>query len=226
MVLTAAFEESANKPRPAAMPPQPAMLRLHLHQRRVNAGTGACSCVPPTFTLCPTNKTANTSANGCAALMDYNATAGGTPASAITYAFEGATTAAAGSSGTGSGPSFNKGVTTVTLTATNDCGAPTCSFTVTVTDNVPPAITCPGNVAVSVAPDQCGNNATWTAPVGTDNCTGASTSGTHAPGGSQRADHHLPPAPSPTGRASAAPAPSPSRWATTGTPASPARATS
>ncbi|MBK7222625.1 MAG: HYR domain-containing protein [Saprospiraceae bacterium] len=52
---------------------------------------------------------------------------------------------------------------------------PTCSFTVTVTDNQVPSITCPANVNHNVSSGTCGAVATYTAVVGTDNCPGATT---------------------------------------------------
>jgi hypothetical protein len=50
----------------------------------------------------------------------------------------------------------------------------TCSFTVTVTDNTPPGITCPGNIAVTAAPGECSTVATYATPTATDNCAVAS----------------------------------------------------
>jgi HYR domain/Secretion system C-terminal sorting domain len=132
------------------------------------------ACTTPTFTACPTNKTAFTSTNACTAVVDYVATADGSPVSEITYTFTGFTTGTG--SGTGSGTIFNKGITTVTLTATNDCGAPTCQFTVTVTDNVKPVITCPANRTVNADQGQCSSVQTYDVTT-TDNCA-ASTSQT------------------------------------------------
>ncbi|MBL7795696.1 MAG: HYR domain-containing protein, partial [Saprospiraceae bacterium] len=131
---------------------------------------GELSCTPPTFTACPAAPvTANTATGQCTAAVSYTVTAGGTPTPALTYAFTGATTGSG--NGTGSGETFNKGNTTVTVTATNACGAPTCSFTVTVTDNEKPTISCAGPVTVNTTPGLCTGTTTLTAPTVTDNCS-------------------------------------------------------
>jgi len=140
----------------------------------------SCSCVPTSaFTTCPLGATANVAPNSCAATATYTAAANGDPAPTYAYEFTGATIGTG--SGTGSGASFSKGLTNVKVTATNDCGSAICQFTVTVTDNIAPAINCPSPITVNTAAGQCGNNATWTPPVGTDNCPGANTLGSHAP---------------------------------------------
>lgn len=69
------------------------------------------------------------------------------------------------------------GITTVTLTATDLNGnASTCTFDVTVTDVTPPSITCPADILA------CDPVVTFTAPVGTDNCSGSTTVQTDATG--------------------------------------------
>ena len=69
---------------------------------------------------------------------------------------------------------FNSGVITIEYTASDASGNnATCSFTVTVTDDVPPVITCPADITVNNSPGFCYattalvNNGTATA---TDNC--------------------------------------------------------
>jgi hypothetical protein len=99
-----------------------------------------CYCTLPAFTACPTPITTNTQGNLCLSAVMYTATASGNPAPTYSYTFTGATTDSG--SGTGSGANFNQGITTVTVTATNTCGAPTCMFTVTVADNIPPTVVC------------------------------------------------------------------------------------
>jgi len=54
----------------------------------------------------------------------------------------------------------------------------TCSFTVTVNDTQAPTITCNGNINVSNDNNVCGAIVSYTAPIGTDNCSGAVTSQT------------------------------------------------
>ena len=97
-------------------------------------------CEAPTFISCPGDQDVNCSVGSCSAVVDYTATATGTPEPEITYTFAGATTGSG--SGTGSGSTFNVGETIVTITATNLCGNPTCSFTVKVVDNIPPSVNC------------------------------------------------------------------------------------
>ncbi|HEY1019922.1 MAG TPA: HYR domain-containing protein, partial [Sediminibacterium sp.] len=80
-----------------------------------------------------------------------------------------------------SGSVFPVGVTTNTFTATDEAGnTSTCSFTVTVRDVQPPVITCPANITVN-ATGAAGAVVTYVAPVGTDNCPGASTVRTAGP---------------------------------------------
>jgi hypothetical protein len=90
------------------------------------------------FTTCPSNLSASTTAGSCNAVVNYTAAVAGAPSPALSYTFTGATTGSG--TGTGSGVVFNKGVTTVTITATNLCGSVTCSFTVSVIDNEAPAV--------------------------------------------------------------------------------------
>jgi hypothetical protein len=51
---------------------------------------------------------------------------------------------------------------------------------VTVVDNTPPAISCPANITLEPT-CPTGAIATWTPPVGTDNCPGATTTRTAGP---------------------------------------------
>ena len=108
-------------------------------------------------------------------MVSYTATAIGSPAATLSYTFSGATTGSG--VGTGSGESFNIGVTTVTITATNSCGSTVCSFTVTVNDITPPTIATLADIN-TIATSAAGVVVTYTAPVGTDNIVGASTSQT------------------------------------------------
>jgi uncharacterized repeat protein (TIGR01451 family) len=77
-----------------------------------------------------------------------------------------------------SGSTFPKGTTTVNATATDAAGnTATCSFTVTVNDTENPVISCPANITLEPT-CPTGAMATYTAPVGTDNCPGAITTRT------------------------------------------------
>lgn len=71
----------------------------------------------------------------------------------------------------------NKGPNTVTLTVKDSSNnTASCTATVTVVDNIPPAITCQSNILVDFDPAVGGAVVTYTAPVGIDNCPGATTS--------------------------------------------------
>jgi len=77
--------------------------------------------------------------------------------------------------GVPAGNNFPVGNTTITYRATDRSG----NFSedtqvVTVVDNTPPAISCPASITLEPT-CPTGAKATWTAPVGTDNCPGATT---------------------------------------------------
>ncbi|MFN6117066.1 MAG: HYR domain-containing protein, partial [Flavobacteriales bacterium] len=81
--------------------------------------------------------------------------------------------------GPASGSSFPIGITTIVYTATDAGGnTSTCSFTVTVTDNLVPSISCPADISVNNTVGTCGAVVTYTTPVGTDNCAGSTTTRT------------------------------------------------
>jgi hypothetical protein len=67
-------------------------------------------------------------------------------------------------------------VGTYSVETTGACGTATQSASLTL-DSTPPTITCPANVTVE-ATCPSGAIATYTAPVGTDNCSGVTTSRT------------------------------------------------
>ncbi len=115
----------------------------------------------PTIT-CPANITRNSDPGICGAVVTFAATSTGTPAPVITYSHP-------------SGSVFPVGTTTVTATATNACGAVSCTFTVTVVDNQPPVITCPSTITVNAAAGTCAANVSFTVPA-TDNCATISLS--------------------------------------------------
>ncbi|MBX7240958.1 MAG: HYR domain-containing protein [Bacteroidia bacterium] len=125
----------------------------------------------PVIVNCPSNISANANAN-CQAVVNWTAPAftdncpGGTLSSSIL-----------------SGSTFALGTSTVVYTATDAAGnTTTCSFDVTVTDNTPPVIVnCPANIVQNAGPN-CDAVVNWTAPSVTDNCPGASVSGSHTPG--------------------------------------------
>jgi hypothetical protein len=133
--------------------------------------TNSCGTATCTFTVtvrdteapqinCPANITTGNSPGQCGAFVNYNVTA--------TDNCPGVTTTRL--SGPASGSLFPLGTTTVVWRATDAAGnTSTCSFTVTVNDTQPPTITCPSNITVNNAPNQCGAVVNFTVNV-TDNC--------------------------------------------------------
>jgi hypothetical protein len=74
---------------------------------------------------------------------------------------------------------YPKGTTTITWTATDDANnTSSCTQTVTVNDTEPPTISCPSNITKDNDPGTCGAVVTYTTPVGSDNCPGATTAQT------------------------------------------------
>jgi gliding motility-associated-like protein len=121
----------------------------------------------PGFTGCPSNISTNVIAGTCAATATWTPpTLSGTCAATVTSNYS-------------PGASFPTGVTTVTYTATAGSGTTgTCSFTVTVVDNISPAIACPANISVNAPAGTCAAVVNFVAPVGTDNCGGVVTTRT------------------------------------------------
>lgn len=118
---------------------------------------------------CTDNKTANTTAGLCTAVVSYSApTVIGSPTPTVTYSFSGATTG--NGTGSGSGSAFNKGVTIVTLTASNTCGTQNCQFSVTVNDNINPTITPPIDVSTTTNAGCTATGFLLGTPVTADNC--------------------------------------------------------
>jgi len=75
-----------------------------------------------------------------------------------------------------SGSTFPIGTSTIEFTATDVAGnSSTCTFSITVEENIPPEITCPSDITVSSDPGVCEAIVSYTPPTGTDNCPGAST---------------------------------------------------
>ncbi|AHW61708.1 hypothetical protein FH5T_06865 [Draconibacterium orientale] len=75
-------------------------------------------------------------------------------------------------------PGSTEGTYTNTWTAADACGNSTAAvFTqvITIVDNTPPTITCPGNLTANTPLGTCGAVVTYTTPVGADNCAGATT---------------------------------------------------
>ena len=122
--------------------------------------------VIPCIISCPANISVPNDVNQCGASVTFAPTA--TPGCGVVTCSP------------SSGAFFPKGTTTVTC---NTQAGPSCSFTVTVTDTQPPAITCPANVS-AVTANLIATCAVvnYAAPVVTDNCPGVSVVCTPAAG--------------------------------------------
>jgi len=124
---------------------------------------------PPTIS-CPANITKDNDPGVCGAVVTY-----ATPVGSDNCA--GATTAQ--TAGLPSGSTFPVGTTTNTFEVTDAAGnKSSCSFTVTVNDTEPPAISCPANITKDNDPGVCSAVVTYATPVGSDNCAGATTAQT------------------------------------------------
>jgi hypothetical protein len=136
--------------------------------------------IVPTIS-CSANLSPNVGVGSCTASV---ATANPTTAdncsvTKLTWALTGATTASSAATGINNLGTqiFNLGTTTVTYRV-EDAAAnfATCSYTVTVTDNIVPTISCPSNKVVNTNDDGTGNCTTTVSlgtPTATDNCTTA-----------------------------------------------------
>jgi len=81
-----------------------------------------------------------------------------------------------------SGNIFPVGTTSVVVNATDVAGnVTTCSFTITVMDDVPPSITCPSNITTTAQANTCGAIVNYAMPTATDNCTGTTVTRTAGP---------------------------------------------
>ena len=115
---------------------------------------------PPTIT-CPGNITVYASPGECFVRISFaeenSVIITGNPAPKISYSSY--LPSGAGSAGSNNDVlppiTFLIGVSTVNITATNDAGTASCSFTVTVIDNQPPIIVCPENKVVNAEPGTC-----------------------------------------------------------------------
>jgi large repetitive protein len=125
----------------------------------------------PVITGCPSNINVNADAS-CQAVVNWTAPTASDNCSVASF------------TGTRSpGSTFPIGTTIVTYTAIDGAGnVATCSFKVTVSDNINPVITgCPSNINVS-ANASCQAVVNWTAPTASDNCSITSFTSTHSSG--------------------------------------------
>ncbi|HEY7709168.1 MAG TPA: HYR domain-containing protein, partial [Candidatus Entotheonella sp.] len=99
---------------------------------------------PPSPITCPTNITGTADPGQCTSIENFaTPTSTGCPTVTVTC-------------NPASGFAFPLGTTTVTCTASNGIAPDqTCTFTVTITDDQPPTITCPANITQGTDPGQC-----------------------------------------------------------------------
>ncbi len=133
---------------------------------RTAVGPTVGSCSGTCIITCPANITVSNNPNQCGAVVNYPA-----PTTTGTCGTVTATPA--------SGSFFPIGTTTVSVSTT---AGSSCTFTVTVNDTQPPTITCPANITVSNAPNQCGAVVTYSAPTVSDNCPGVTVVSSPASG--------------------------------------------
>ena len=113
---------------------------------------------------CPADITVSNDPGDCGAIVSFTPT--------VTDNCPGSTFVAVPASGS----FFPIGTTLVTVTGTDASGnISTCTFNVIVNDTEDPTISCPADIVVSNDPGVCGAIVTYTAPVGMDNCPGATT---------------------------------------------------
>ncbi len=126
--------------------------------------------------FCPSNITANSFGFSCSRIINVpNVTyqTGCSPVTRLTWVLTGATTGSSPSTGIRQLGirSFNVGVTTATFTATNAAGnSSTCSFTITVVDNINPVINCPSNITLNTQGNNCSRSVNVPNPSSSDNC--------------------------------------------------------
>ncbi len=126
--------------------------------------------------FCPSNITTNAIGNSCSRMVNVpNVTyqSGCSPVTRLTWVLTGATTGSSPSTGIRQlgNRSFNVGVTTATFTATNAAGnSSTCSFTITVVDNINPVINCPSNITLNTQGNNCSRSVNVPNPSSSDNC--------------------------------------------------------
>ena len=117
--------------------------------------------------VCPSDATISTNPLGCGSIYNYIDPVGTDSCSLVGTAQVG---------GLGSGNLFPIGTTIETFEATDSSGlSTTCSFSVTVLDDIDPLIACPGDTIMDSEASVCGATFTYTPPIGTDNCTGEIT---------------------------------------------------
>jgi large repetitive protein len=121
--------------------------------------------VAPVLSGC-TNLNANSASNTCNAVVSYTQPTANDNC-------DGSRTVTCNPA---SGATFNKGVTTVSCSATDtSSNTGTCAFTVTVADTVAPVLSGCTNVSANTVSNACTAVVTYTQPTANDNCDGTRT---------------------------------------------------
>lgn len=128
---------------------------------------------PPAFTSVVTNKSANTAPGLCQAQVFWDEPSATDDCADVVI-----------TSTHPSGSFFDKGVTTVTYTASDGGGdVDQFSFTVTVNDIEPPAfLNMPADITVGNVPGACANTVFWLTPTVFDHCDPVGFAASHVPG--------------------------------------------
>jgi len=137
--------------------------------------TAACSSVVvkyddmgPEILTCPADTVVANTIGQCGAIVSFDIPTGSDLCSDTVFVSR--------VSGLDPGSFFPVGVTEVKYELRDTIGnVSVCSFTVTVADEELPQITCIENIEVNNDPGECGAMVTYEAPVGSDNCPGATT---------------------------------------------------
>lgn len=129
--------------------------------------------ISPTVANTPANITAYSGAGQCGTTVTWPTITGTDNCSVSTI-----------TSSISSGSFFNKGTTTVNLTATDPSGnTGSSSFTVTVLDTVAPVFTSAvSGIVISPNANSCDATVTWISPTATDNCSAVTYSSSHTSG--------------------------------------------
>lgn len=129
--------------------------------------------ISPTVANTPANITAYSGAGQCGTTVTWPTITGTDNCSVSTI-----------TSSISSGSFFNKGTTTVNLTATDPSGnTGGSSFTVTVLDTVAPVFTSAvSGIVISPNANSCDATVTWISPTATDNCSAVTYSSSHTSG--------------------------------------------
>src|SRR5207249_2390052 len=114
---------------------------------------------------CPANITVDTAPGTCSSNVTFNATASDNCGTANVTCTP------------PSGSTFPKGTSTVTCHATDASGnnSADCTFTVTVSDNQAPTVTCPANITTTTAAGSCESAPQSYTSTASDNCVGSTT---------------------------------------------------